>query len=564
MGIPSYFKHLCQSYPEVIQKWTNTQTIHNLYLDSNSIIYDTIRTIPYVVDGKTRTNADYEEELIQKVCQTINEYCTFIQPTQEVYICFDGVAPIAKLEQQRDRRFKSSFMNKVERDLTGTTKEIWNQTAITPGTQFMDKLNDRMKTYYGRSELATLLGLGSTVRIRVSGSDEAGEGEHKIFNYIRATESKHKQQTSVIYGLDADLIVLCLNHLNYGNLLLYRETPSFVQNFSDLEPNCSYMLDIRKLRNAILGEMTGITGEAIELSKLRMYDYILLTFMLGNDFLPHFPSICLRTRGMDILMSAYRELFGRGRTMNHQTLCIRRGNQVEIHWATYRKFVELLAKHEHYHWIEEYKIREKWERMPIKMDTTDPSGNSIRCTVNQTIEQHQVRDAGLASLLHLPVKQRELEKYIRPDYQGWQKRYYETLLGINKPNQIRKCTMNYLSGLEWVLKYYSQGCPDWNWCYEYMYPPLLQDLCMYTPGFQQPLIHNKLTEPVQPIVQLMYVLPKTAHDLLPSKYQKLLRTHPYRTWYPEEAEFIWAFCRYFWECHVLLPKIDIKKLQQLV
>ena len=173
------------------------------------------------------------------------------------------------------------------------------------------------------------------------------------------------------------------------------------------------------------------------------------------------------------------------------------------------------------------------------------------------------KEAGMAQLLNLPVKQRELEHFIRPQMTGWQKRYYEHVVGIRMPH-VKKCCLNYLEGIEWVLKYYSRGCPDWRWWYRYPYPPLLEDLRVYTPGFQQEMISYKEPDPVKPIVQLMYVLPKSAHTLLPEMYQRLLKTYPFKSWYPEEVEFIWAFCRYFWESHALLPDIDIKKLEQLV
>lgn len=554
MGIPSYFRHLCQTYPQVIQPWENQQ-VHNLYLDSNSIIYDSMRLIEY-----NGNDNDFEERLIQKICETIDDYLCEIRPTQTVYICFDGVAPVAKLDQQRDRRFKSSFMNHVAKQL-GDDTQVWNQTAITPGTAFMEKLNHRIHAYYSRVDLPVLLGI-PTKQIMVSGSDIAGEGEHKIFAYIRETKDKHIRETTVIYGLDADLIVLSLNHLSYGNILLYRETPAFVQNFSDLEPNASYVLHIKKLSLAILSEMTGMTGESSAMARLRMYDYILLTFLLGNDFLPHFPGVCLRTRGMDILMGVYRELFGRGCSMNTRTLCVER-NGLRIHWPTFRKFIEALAKREHQDWLDEYAIRAKWERMPVKMDTVNKEGVPIRVVVKDGMEQDQIKDAGMAQLLNLPVKQRELEYYIRPEMAGWRKRYYENAVGIRK-HDIKACCMNYLSGIEWVLKYYSQGCPDWRWSYHYAYPPLFEDLRVYTPGFEQEMIVYKKPDPVLPIVQLMYVLPKSSHALLPEEYQAKLRVHPYRTWYPEEVEFVWAFCRYFWECHALLPKIDIKMLEQLV
>ena len=82
------------------------------------------------------------------------------------------------------------------------------------------------------------------MRIIVSGSNERGEGEQKIFKYMRDNKDKHVDETTVIYGLDADLIMLSLNHASmYGDILLYRETPEFIKSInSDLDPNQLYIL----------------------------------------------------------------------------------------------------------------------------------------------------------------------------------------------------------------------------------------------------------------------------------------------------------------------------------
>jgi 5'-3' exonuclease len=47
----------------------------------------------------------------------------------------------------------------------------------------------------------------------VSGSNKIGEGEHKLFSYIRSNPQKHTSETTVIYGLDADLIMLSINQI---------------------------------------------------------------------------------------------------------------------------------------------------------------------------------------------------------------------------------------------------------------------------------------------------------------------------------------------------------------
>ena len=94
MGIPSYFAFLIKNYPQIIQKKI-LYTIDNLYLDSNSIVYDSVYSLEY------NNDAEFEIQVIKRVCNTIDSYCTSIQP-KKVFITFDGVAPIAKLNQQKD------------------------------------------------------------------------------------------------------------------------------------------------------------------------------------------------------------------------------------------------------------------------------------------------------------------------------------------------------------------------------------------------------------------------------------------------------------------------------
>ena len=66
----------------------------------------------------------------------------------------------------------------------------------------------------------------------ISTSVEHGEGEHKIFQYIRDNQEKHSKET-VVYGLDADLIMLSINHLRFcPNIYLYRETPHFIRSLN--------------------------------------------------------------------------------------------------------------------------------------------------------------------------------------------------------------------------------------------------------------------------------------------------------------------------------------------
>jgi 5'-3' exonuclease len=58
-------------------------------------------------------------------------------------------------------------------------------------------------------------------------------------------------------------------------------------------------------------------------------------------------------------------------------------------------------------------------------------------------------------------------------------------------------------------------------------------------------------------------MPKQSLHLLPEKlYESLVKDHS--DWYKADCEFVWSYCRYFWEAHVQLPHIDIDELEQFV
>jgi 5'-3' exoribonuclease 1 len=303
MGIPSYFSYIVKNHANIIKKLSsNTIKVDNLYLDCNSIIYDAVHNI----DFTTLKESDVDT-IIKAVCSKIDEYISQLKPTNSVYIAFDGVAPVAKLDQQRSRRYKSLYQNGIIRSIYKNTKpDPWNTTAITPGTLFMKKLNEKIYHNYKNPEKYNVKS------IILSGSDKCGEGEHKLFEHIRTFPEQHSSQTTVIYGLDADLIMLSINHLPISeNIYLFRETPHFIQSInSELEPNESYVMDIPELAKVITLDMNNGEELTTEQQKNRIYDYIFLCFFLGNDFMPHFPSVNLRTGGVDKMLNAYKATIG--------------------------------------------------------------------------------------------------------------------------------------------------------------------------------------------------------------------------------------------------------------
>jgi len=146
MGIPSYFSFIVKNHADIVRKIHQlNKNVDNFYLDSNSIVYDCLRALEKEYKGD---DDKFEQILIESVCEKIDEYISIIKPKRRVYIAFDGVAPIAKLNQQRNRRYMSIFDEK-NKNIENSSNENssneniynWNKSSITPGTFFMNKLS---------------------------------------------------------------------------------------------------------------------------------------------------------------------------------------------------------------------------------------------------------------------------------------------------------------------------------------------------------------------------------------------------------------------------------------
>ena len=521
MGIPSYFSYIIKNYPNIIRKFNKCEPFQHLFMDCNSIVYDAYKTVEKRHMKIPIHSSKIESLLLNIVVENIKNYIHFISPKHTVFITFDGVAPFAKMSQQRTRRYKSDFMANLEKK-----PKLWNTTAITPGTVFMNTLSNRIYSEFTNKESEF-----KVKQILISCADKEGEGEHKLFQYIR--ENPLKQDNVAVYGLDSDLIMLSIFHLQYlKQIFVFREAPEFKSVLSEdvKDPTEKLFLDIELLSSSIFNEMG--SGHTMQI----VYDYIFICFLLGNDFLPHFPCLNIRTHGIGILLDTYRNKIGK-----HQNMCLVNMNNGKIQWKWVKVFFSELARREHQLLLNEYSARDKMDGR-IWADNTEEEKEMV--------------------ILNLPVIYRQDEKYISPDNAGWEKRYYKQLFDINPTEEsVKSLCVNYLEGLEWVFKYYTKSCPDWKWKYKYSYPPLLSDLVKYIPNMDTEFIKDHVFNvPFHPYLQLSYVLPYSQHRLLPDEIAGFLRTN-FSAYYPEKYTFKWAFCRYFWEAHPELPEIHIGVLE---
>jgi 5'-3' exonuclease len=582
MGIPSYFSKIVKAYRHILKDLKYLSHVNNLYMDCNSLIYDAVKNNPTYDKGKS---AEYEKELIRMVCSKIDYYVSVLNPQTRVFIAFDGVAPVAKLSQQRDRRYKSWYTAQIQRDIEGAAyKEAWNTSAITPGTNFMRQLNEEVVEYFGKKMREMRKNSNNAdppLEYIISSSSEPGEGEHKIFDYMRTYPEYHNSPDTVtlVYGLDADLIMLTLNHLHITkNLYLFRETPEFIKSVdSTLDANTDYLLDIPELAASIVKYIHNVEPYTTDTTDTtdtnRITDYILMCFLLGNDFMPHFPALNIRTVGIDILLNVYRETLGK--TNKYLT----EGNKIV--WKNVHEFIEHIAKQEDTLLVEEHKKRDKFARR-FGDNTNNMRDNRFeRNAFNRELNQNRKNDKKVLhdteevlgeganiqqmdDLLMLPMKERSVEKYINPFAKDWEYRYYKALFDIEITDDRRKqICVNYLEGLEWTFQYYIAGCIDWKWCYNYHYAPLFKDLVKYIPHMDTQFLKHKEKQPIEDLVQLCYVLPRQNLNLLPVEVNIVLLQRLGHL-YGDDYEFKWAYCRYFWESHAELPRLHIETLEDVV
>jgi 5'-3' exoribonuclease 1 len=522
MGIPYYFSDIIKKYPKIFRKLNKHNVCDFFYIDSNSIVYDVAKTVDL---SNTNSTDEIERLIIKNTCEKIQSYIETISPTKIAYIAFDGVPPFAKIEQQRSRRHKSYYQTQYLDKIMPSNANKWSTVNITPGTEFMRKLNQYVRTYF--------LNTSNRASVLFSGSDEPGEGEHKLFQFIRENAKEQANKNIVIYGLDADLIMLCLNHLHISkNIFLFRETPDFANAIQcELDSEEEYLLNINELADGIICDMTNDDLTIQERTNI-ITDYILICFFLGNDFLPHFPALNIRTNGMPTLIETYKKCI----LDKH----VRLTKDGVIQWSILETFIKSLAEQEETLIKAEYERREKLEK---RGKSNDPA----------------------KAFELLPTYDRKVEKYINVNADKWSQRYYISLFDLEIGEERRRqICVNYLEGLEWTLAYYNNKCLDWRWCYKYNYPPLLTDLFRYVPFFNKTFFEvgdkSLLTDiPVNEVALLAYVLPKYNQHLLPSAFKNRLLDE----WFDDEYVFEWAFCKYFWECHPKLKELKIEKLEQL-
>jgi 5'-3' exoribonuclease 2 len=611
------------------------------------------------------------------------------------------------MNQQRSRRFraaqeakekeedKQELLKLLKKENKGIQKEepvetvvkkAFDSNTITPGTPFMDTLASCLRywcAYKFNTDPAW-----AKMKVIISDATVPGEGEHKIMDYVRAQRAspEHDPNTRhVIYGLDADLIMLGLaTHEPHFRVL--REDVFFQEGKARMCKLCGQKGHTERECKGEANEKQGEFGEKekpqtlkpfiwLHVSVLREYlaaeldvpnlpfrfdleravdDWIFMCCFVGNDFLPHLPALEIRENGINTLTALWKD------NLPYMGGYVTKDGHVDLTRA--QIIMEGLAKRED----EIFRRRKQQEdrreanakRRKLQQDQNDSRGSSRSfnraqngrhpesngpppglalhpissfpsdlpraITHDMVVNRGSVQNANLANKSAASVLKSQIQglmaqsngsaeangdsdaspqtpgsalgkrkaslmdereedtdtpgantpvinkspvvapeepvDHVRLWEEGYVGRYYQAKFHV-EPDDVEfrhKVARAYMEGLSWVLLYYFQGCPSWEWYYPYHYAPFAQDFV----GIADMNITFEKGRISRPFEQLMSVLPAASRAAIPEVFHDLM-TNPDSEiidFYPEDFELDLNGKKMAWQGVVLLPFIDMPRL----
>jgi 5'-3' exonuclease len=241
-------------------------------------------------------------------------------------------------------------------------------------------------------------------------------------------------------------------------------------------------------------------------------DFILLCFLVGNDFLPQLPSLEILNDGIDLMIEAYKKT------------CIPTGlvnkNTIQLNGLFFRRFCAELATYEEDALKIKYLKRKSYHNDELLNEFFTERDQKVFC-----------------------------------NFEGYKNAYYNKKL---KGVSVERVCDEYLKGIQWVIQYYCTGVPCWSWFYPFSYGPFAADLVHSN---SKPYLFS-YTPPLEIFEQLLAVLPPRSVNILPRCLQSL-PLKELSMFYPDKCIVDVSGKRADWEGIVILPAVDLAMLRRM-
>lgn len=337
-------------------------------------------------------------------------------------------------------------------------------------------------------------------------------------------------------------------------------------------------------------------------------DWVFMCFFVGNDFLPHLPSLEIREGAIDRLVTLYKKTVYKTGGFLTESGDVNL-DRVQLILSELGEMEDEIFKKRQQNEVA-FKQREKNKKrrleaisnfkpnwIPTGQFAPRAIGSEVKPVQNARYEAYQMRMFG--KNFHTSSAERALESVnagtalesmIVPenseqsnskrtqsdieeeeDYQdndevrlwedGFKDRYYESKFDVKSDNlEFRNnVALQYVRGLCWVLRYYYQGCASWKWYFPYHYAPFASDF-INIGGLSTEF--EKGTIPFQPLEQLMGVFPAASSRHVPEPWAPLMSDpkSPIIDFYPEDFKIDLNGKKFAWQGVALLPFVDEKRL----
>jgi 5'-3' exoribonuclease 2 len=343
-------------------------------------------------------------------------------------------------------------------------------------------------------------------------------------------------------------------------------------------------------------------------------DFVLMCFLVGNDFLPHLPGLDIRMGGIDLLLAFYKktlpklkgfltnecevdlvnlEIFFRDLSRCEYDL-LRKIEDVQYNNVQRSKqFAEMqiktqeeihkrnngmnanelgnsettLGKRDHPDGFDPLMDSPEAEKngddeidkediLPLKIAPSEMNRKAIEELFNHELTKE----------LHENTKDEMFDfEFIFDQSQNYKQSYYQKKFMIDKYDyeSLISCVKRYyIEGIVWNFNYYYKGCCSWNWFYPFYYAPLLSDIC----NFSSQNITFDLAQPFKPLEQLLAVLPPYSSHALPRALQPLMleEESPIYDFYPDDFQVDLVGKRFAWLGEIILPFVQDDRLKSAI
>lgn len=544
---------------------SDVNSIDYFLIDANCLVHPVcFKTVADNPDLKD--NEKLEHKMLNNVCEYLDKIINYVNPKKGVYLAIDGVAPVAKIKQQRSRRFKSvadkGLWDNIKKKHNKPIGNYWNNNAVTPGTLFMEKLHTKLLNWAKESKRPVIY----------SSCFTPSEGEHKLLQFIRSNQKNKLDHSYVIYGLDADLIFLALS-TESDKIYLLREANEINKNESKEVLN---YVSIKIMRKSIVNTIEKYLMEAADgllnadkmdvdettnQEKTKIYgfenldpirvvnDFIFMCYFLGNDFLPHIPSLDIHQDGIESLIISWAE------TVNELVL---EKNQIEYLLNDTKALKGKTLSKVNNDFLNRFISKLGLQEEGILRENFAKGKKRMSCDGDE-YEKEVFRIENLQFKIVDPIQLGS------DNMDAWRQRYYQHYWGVSKEEIeefSKKLVTHYLIGVKWVTMYYFDTCPSWEWYYPFDHPPFISDIAKYLDQINMNKMKFDLGEPLKPYMQLLAVLPPQSSFLLPNNLGKLM-TNPKSSliyMYPQEFEQDFINKKRYWMAIPKLPPLDIKQI----